>query len=263
MGCGKTGQPTTRRVRTTVTAEQFEPVTDWMPATGLSDVKMVLKRKSVQLGGTAPTFNVKPAIQVALVRPDDPGDWAAISGAGPYTGAGESNTTVLSVAATTAGKMFVRFGFSYYLGGTAPTDGQADVEVQVSYLSCGSIVGTMTQELQAFNTTTDSYVAVTGWIPAIDVSKVNAAFVIAGLSGNFQCQLAVRTAATSIQAPSTWSKLEGASYRTSNGETTTSELTVTAGSDMFVQFGVAFCQSTAGAAPGQATVSTAVAVRRA
>ncbi|MBM4367604.1 MAG: hypothetical protein FJ102_15440 [Deltaproteobacteria bacterium] len=143
-------------MRTTVTAEQFEPVTDWMPATGLTDVKMVIKRKSVQLTGTAPTFNVKPAI---------------------------------------------------------------------------------------------------------DVSKVNAAFVIAGISGNFQCQLAVRAAATSIQSPSSWSKLEGASYRTANGETTTGELTVTAGSDMFVQFGVAFCQSTAGAAPGQATVSTAVAVR--
>jgi hypothetical protein len=262
MGCGKTGPPTTKRLRTTQTAGQFEPYTDWIPAVGLDKVKMVIKRKSVQLAGTAPTFNVKPAIQIALVRPDNPDDWAVIGNPNPFTGGGEDNTGVLDVSATTAGKFFVRFGVQYYLGGTSPTDGQADVEVQVSYVSCGSIVGTMTQELQAFNTTTDSFVAITGWVPAMDAEKAVAAFVISDLANNFRTLLVYRKAATSIQTPSGWTSLEGTTYRTANGETTTGEVTLTVGTDMFVQFGVAFSQSSAGSAPGRATVSTSVAVRR-
>jgi hypothetical protein len=240
----------------------FEPFTDWMPAIGLDAAKMVIKRKSVAVTGTAPTFNVKPAIQVAVVRPDNPDDWAAISGQSAYTGAGESNTGVMTISGTTGGKMFVRFGVSYYLGGTAPTSGQADVEVVLSYKQCGEIVGSMTQDLQAFNTTTNSFVAVTGWVPAIDADKVVAAFVITALVNNFRCQLAYRTASTSTQSPSAWALLEGASYRTTDGETSTGEISLSITSEMYVQFGVAFSQSSAGAAPGQAAVSTAVAVRR-
>ena len=113
MPCGKTGRPTMKRVHTTTTIERFEPFTDWMPGVGLDKVKMVIKRKSVQLAGTSPTFNVKPAIQVALVRPDNADDWAVIAGVGPYSGAGESNTGEINVAATTAGKFFARLGVSY------------------------------------------------------------------------------------------------------------------------------------------------------
>jgi hypothetical protein len=262
MACGKTGRPTTKRLKTSTTTEQFEPFTDWMPGVGLDTVKMVIKRKSVQLAGTAPTYNVKPAIQVALVRPDNPDDWVVITGVGPYGGPGESNTGEMSVAATTAGKFFVRLGVSYYLGGTAPTNGQADVEVQVSYVSCGSIVGSMSQDLQAFNTTTDSHVAITGWIPAIDADKVVAAFVISNLVNNFRCLLAYRKATTSIQVPSVWASLEGSTYRTGNNETTTGEITLAVGAEMFVQFGLAFSQGTAGQAPGEASVSTSVAVRK-
>lgn len=262
MGCSRTGPATIRRLKTTVTTEIFEPYTDWIPATGVTDVKMVVKRKSVQLAGSAPTFNVKPAIQVAMVRPDNPTDWAVIGNPSPFVGAGESNTTVMDVSSITSGQMFVRFGVSYYLGGTAPTNGQADVDVQVSYVSCGSIVGTVTQELQAFNTTTDSYVAITGWIPSMEADIVVAAFVLSGISNNFRCLLAYRTATTSIQAPSNWASLEGSSYRTTNNETSSGEISLSIGGEMFVQFGIAFSQSSAGAAPGQCTVSTAVAVRR-
>ena len=101
-----------------------------------------------------------------------------------------------------------------------------------------------------------------GWVPAIDADKVLAAFVISGLLNNFRCQLAYRTATTSIQSPSAWTLLEGAAYRTTNDETTTGEIVLSIGGQMFVQFGIAYSQSTAGAAPGQATVSTTVAVRR-
>ncbi len=261
MACSKTPPPRTKRVRTSTTARQFEVFGDWMAAVGLDNVKMVIKRKSVQLTGGAPTMTFEPTIQTAQNRPDDPGAWAVISGASSYTGAGENNTGVLTVAAATAGKAWVRFGAAYTLGGTTPTDGQADIEVHVSVLSCGNSVGTRSQELQAFNTTTDSFAVVTGWVPAVDVDKVVAFFVITNLLGNFRCQLAYRTAATSIEAPGAWNLAEQA-YRNANGETTTGEIALSLGSEMFVQFGVAYSQSSAGAAPGQASVTTSVSVRR-
>ncbi len=263
MACGKTGQPTSHRLTSTTTADQFQAVSGWMLAPGLDSVKMVIKRKSVQVGGVAPTFSVKPAIQVATVRPDNAGDWAVIAGFGPWTGAGEVNTGLMNVAGTTGGQMFVRFGVAYALGGTAPTTGQADVEVQLSFVACGTLVGSMTQDLQAFNTTTNSTVAITGWVSTIEAEKVIASFVLSGVINNFRCQLAVRYATTNIQTPGAWSSLEGSTYRDSNGETTTAALTVNGAAEMFVQFGVSFSQSTAGQAPGQATVTTSIAVRRA
>lgn len=263
MSCGRTGQPITKRLQTSVTAVRFEPFTDWMPATGMDKVKMVIKRKSVQVSGTAPTMNFKQAMQIALVRPDDPDDWAIIGQANVLVGPGEDNTGVLDISGATAGKMFVRFGIQYFLGGTAPTNGEADVEVQISTVSCGAIIGSMTQELQAFNTTTDSFVAITGWIPAVDAEKAVAAFVISDLANNFRCLLVYRTAETNIQMPGAWISLQGTNYWNQDGETTTGEVTLTVGSKMFVQFGIAFSQSAAGAAPGRASVSTSVAVRRA
>jgi hypothetical protein len=229
MGCARTNNGVTKRLSTTTADPRFAECTDWMPAIGIDKLKMAIKRKSVQLvGGGAPTFNVKPAIQVALVRPDNPDTWAAIAGVGPYVGAGENNTGVMDVSSITGPMYFVRFGASYYLGGGA-TQGEADVELIVSYTQCGSVVGTMTQELQAFNTTSDSIVAITGWIPAMDAEKVIAAFVISDIANNFRCQLAYRKAETNIQDPSAWSILEGASYRTANGETNTRLLTLTVG----------------------------------
>ena len=129
MACGKISKPRSERLTSTTTADLFAVVFDWVPCTGLDLVKMVLKLKSVQVGGTAGTFTLKPAIQVASVRPDNPEAWTVISGAPTRTGAGEVNTGNLDVSALTAGKMFARFGLAYCLGGTAPTVGQADAEV--------------------------------------------------------------------------------------------------------------------------------------
>lgn len=264
MGCSKMAKGSARRLVTTSTVEAFEPFTEWMPAIGIDAVKMVIKRKSVQLAGTSPTFNVKPAIQVATVRPDNPGTWATISAnqGNPYAGQGEDNTGVLNIASTTAGQAFVRFGVSYYLGGTTPTHGQADVEVQASYVQCGSVVGAMTQELSAVNTTSDVWVAVTGWVPAMDIDKVVAQFVLSDLTGSFRCRLGYRKATTNTQTPSAWSSLEGTPHD-ANGETTSGEITINdLGGEMLAQFGVGYSQASASSTPGQATVSVSVAVRR-
>ena len=113
MACAKTGQPRSKRLVTTTTIETFEPFTDWTLGIGVDKARWVIKRKNVQVNGGAPTFNVKPAIQVALVRADNPNDSAVISGVGPYTGAGEDNTTEQNIASLTASKFFVRFGVAY------------------------------------------------------------------------------------------------------------------------------------------------------
>lgn len=261
MACGKTNKPISKRVRATNIAPQFEPFSAWMLAPGTDTAKMVVKRKSVQLAGTAPTLSFQPAMQLAEVRTDDPGTWAVIAGTATYSGTGESNTGLLSIGASLAGSLWVRFGWCYTLGGTAPTDGQADVEVQTSVASCGRVVGSVTQQLSSFNTTTNTIATITGWIPTVEAQKVVAAFVVSDLTGNFRCRLAVRFAATSIEVPGVWNLLESA-YRTANGGDTTPELTVSGDDQMFCQFGVAHSQSTAGSPPGQATVSTTVAVRR-
>ena len=260
MACGKMGRSVTKRLSTLTSTEIFEPYTDWMLGIGVDSVQMVLKRKNLQTSGGA-AFNVKPAIQTAEVRPDNPDAFQDIANGGTYTGAGEDNTTVMTVSSYTGVHLWVRFGVTYYLsGGTPPVSGQADVELQCAWTSCGSLVGTMSQELQAYNTTTNSFVAITGWVPAVDADKVFAVFSIAGLSGSFNCQLAYRAAATSIQSPGSWNLLGSA--KTSNGETATAEIALTLGSYMFVQFGLAFNQSTANQVTGQATVATAVAVRK-
>lgn len=263
MGCSRKGKSVLKRLVTTSTVEQFEPYSEWQLGIGVDDLMLVIKRKSVQTAGTAPVFNVKPAIQIALVRPDDPGNWVVISNLGPYTGPGESNTAVINISALTTGNFFFRVGVSYYLSGTTPTSGQADVEVEAVYTQCGSLIGSMTQELQAFNTSTNSFVAITGWVLAMDAQQVCAAYIVSNLVNNFRCRLVYRTADTSTQVTSAWLDIAGGlTYVSANGETTTADQTLSITTAMYVQFGLAFSQSTPGAAPGQATVSTAVAVRR-
>ena len=261
MACGRTDGPVSFRVNITNTVAVYFPVTAWIPATGVDKIKLVIKRKSVQLNGVSPTFNVKVAAQVCPVRTDNPDSWQEIAGYGPYTGADESCTGEIDVSSLTEDQLFVRFGVSCYLGGTTPVNGQADLEVQVSYVSCGGIVGSFTQELRAYNTTSDAYVAVTGWIPAIDAAKVIAAIVLTGIAGNFQCKLVYRTAATRIQYPGSWTSLEAVYHTANESNTALQNLSIT--DVMFVQFGLAFSQSSAGSAPGQATASVVTAVRRA
>lgn len=261
MACGRTSQPVTKRLHVSNLVEQFEPFSDWGPATGVDSARMVIKRKSVTSAGTAPVLTIKPAYRIALVRPDNPGAWTVIAGFS-YTGAGENLAAGIDASAFTAGQAWIQWGISYTLSGDAPTDAQADVEVTISLTSCGSSVGTRTQELTTFNTTANTFGAITGWIPAIDVAKVVAFFIITNIQNNFRCQLCYRTAETNIQSTSAWGLLESTNYRTTNDETSTTELTMSLSSVMYVQFGIAYGQSSAGAAPATASVTTSVSVRR-
>lgn len=260
-GCGKTDSPTTIRIHVSNLVEQFAAVSGFQPAVGLDTIRIVVKRKSFTSAGTTPVLTIKPAYRLAAIRPDNPGAWIVIPGQSGWNGAGEGFADI-DVSALTSGQAGIQFGISYMLSGGAPTDAQADVEVTISYLSCGKSVGTRTQELNTFNTTTNTNVAITGWLPALGVDAVVAFFIISGLANNLRLQLCYRTAATSIQAAGAWNLLEGANYRTGDGETSTTELAMSLSAVMFVQFGIAYSQSTAVAAPGTASVTTTVWTRR-
>ena len=60
MACGTTSPPVTKLLHTSTTVEQFEPFSSWQPAVGLDKVKMVVKRRSVNLAGTSPVLTLKP-----------------------------------------------------------------------------------------------------------------------------------------------------------------------------------------------------------
>jgi hypothetical protein len=260
-GCAQTLPTFKARVHATNIIEQFLETGGFQPGVGLDKIRIVVKRKSVSTAGTAPTFTFKPAYRLALVRPDNPGSWSAIAGQSGWTGSGEGFADI-DVSSLTTGQAGIQFGISYQLSGTSPTDGQADLEVTISYISCGTNVGTVTQELNTFNTTTNTNVAITGWLPTLGVDYVVAFFMIAGLANNLRLQLCYRTATTSFQAAGAWTLLEGASYRTADGETSTTQLSMSLTTVMWVQFGIAYSQSSAGAAPGTATVTTTTWVRK-
>lgn len=261
MACGKTLSPVSKHLVTTSITETVSDYTGWMSATGADKIKGVLKRASVQLVGTAPTMSFRLCIQTATVRTDDPGAWVPITGFSAVFGAGESPISTQDITSYTAGQAWFRVGVMFALAGTTPKDGQADVELTLVVQTCGQSVGSTTQELVAFNTTSPSFVAVTGYLPTLLIDKVVAFFTLSGVLNTFQCRLCYRIASTSTSAPGAWTLLES-SYRSTNGDSSTGELPLTFGSEMFVQFGVAYCQLTAGSVPGQATVTVAVATRR-
>ncbi len=259
-GCSKNASPVTKRLHVNNLVEQFEAFTGFEAAVGLDAIRIVVKRKSFTSAGTTPVLTVKPAYRIAEIRPNNPGAWIVIPGQSGWTGAGEGFADI-DVSSLTSGKAGIQFGVSYTLSGGAPTDAQVDVEFSISYQSCGSSIGTRSQELNTFNTTTNTFVAITGWVPTLGVEAVVAFFVISGLT-NFRCQLCYRTGPTNIQGAGAWNLLEGANYRTTDGESSTTQLTMSLTTVMFVQFGVAYSQSNAGAAPGTASVTTNVWTRR-
>ena len=232
-----------------------------MPALGTDKIMAVLKRYAVTTTGGTPHINFKLSIQTADVRTDKPDAWTDLGSA--YQDGGEDNTDVIDVSATTVGKMWYRLGVAYYLSGGTPSSGDAELELTTASVSCGTVLGTRTSDLVTFNTTVDAFTAVTDWALVTDSDKVCAGFTLSAVQGNFQCKLVYRTASTSTQIPGAWTAISGLStYLNANGESSTGEKTLTLGATMYVQFGLAYSQSSSGSTPGAATVTTTVAVRR-
>ncbi len=233
--------------------ELFEPFTEWVPAMGLDDVKVVWKQKAQEIK-TSGDFEVRPAIQTASVRTTEPDDWSTL---GTAVAGNDETCDEFDIATTTVDKFFVRFGVAYKLS-TNAVQGEADVSLQVSYNSCGRIVGGKTETFST-NTVSDQMRPVTGWIPAVGVAKVKAAIIVQCGSATFRGRLTYRTADTSSENPNGWTDIDSPH---SDGEHNTNEINIASAliDKMWVQFGIRYDLSSSGTWT-TGTISTAVSVR--
>lgn len=254
MGCGKVTKLVQKHLSTDTTTSDYEPFTEWIPAIGIDIVKAVIK-----LRGAFGNFRAQLAIQTASVRVDAPDAWARAAASDNYQqGDGELPTGAVNVAAATAGKAFVRFGWMYNLS-SGSTLGYADVASQVSFNACGEVIGAMSKRLQTPDSTNIQYEAYTDWIPAVQADKVSAAIIATGFAGAFTDRLAYQTADTSTEAPNGWATLETA-FNGTSGARNTGELSLSLGNVMWVRFGIAHILSSGNS--GGADVSAMISVRR-
>lgn len=251
MSCGGKVLKGGDHVFTTSTTAIYVWLVGWMPCIGMDAIKLVVKNKAV-----SGNLQTQPVVQFAAVRPDNPGDPSTKGSL--LVGAGEGCTGVLDISADIDDQFYMRVGLAYSLS-EGSTLGQGDVTLEMSYAACGSVLGSWMGSLTTV-TDVDAFVAITEWIPALQADKVMVAFVARSLAGNFRYRLCYRTATTSAEDGGSWSTTFDA-WRTA-GEANTTELALTIGGSMYVQFGIQYALSS-GSALGQATISAAVAVRRA
>ncbi len=248
MSCANLGPVVHKHLVSSSETIAYEWFTDWLPAATMVRMQLLMKSKA-----TSSIFQIQGAMQTAVIRADDPSAPEPVgsthSNAGEWCGAPNDMLTALE------GVSLVRFGIAYKL--TTSGLGQADVAVQLCYESCGRVLGSQTLAL-ATNSTTNSYVPVTGWVPRMSAEVVRAVAVCRA-EGNFRWKLAYRLAETSIEDPGGWNPLED-DYHTT-GEDITDDLTPTFDLEMWVQFGLMY--STSDATQTSATVSISVTGKKA
>lgn len=249
MACGQSVPESQVHLLALSTTVVYEWLSPWIPCIGVDSVKAALRAHAV-----SGNFQVGLAIQTASVRTDSP-DAPALLDNTTQVGEGEKCTGVVSIASTTAGKFFVRFGLGYSLS-SGSTPGQADVSTSLVYTQCGQVLGSRSFALDT-STSSDGFALISGWVPALLAQKMKAVVICRSLTGNFEWKLAYRTATTSKENPSGWTALD-ANYHGA-GELDSGEVSLSLDSEMWVQFGLQY-HSTSGA--GQAQVDCVVAIRR-
>ena len=171
------------------------------------------------------------------------------------TGSGELCSDI--VTPDFSGVAFVRFGLAYKI--SSGSIGQADVSYQLTYESCGRVVGS--QQLTPVTTSTaNSFVPLTGWLSALQAEVVKAVVVMSGKTGNFRCRLSYRVATTSPESPGSWNAdVTGTSYIDTDGSYNTDEVSLSVSTAMWVQIGLQFNSTSAGVfSTANLTVATMV-----
>lgn len=255
MACGGTTGSVQKHLTALSSTQAIEWFTGWISCVGLDFIMPAL----VARAATSSNFEAQVVIQVAKVRTDSP-ESPVLKGAAqtPSNAAIDYNPGSIDISTNTSGAMFVRFGVAYRF-----TNGQsqcaADVLFEVAYTRCGELAGSGSWTLGS-SATTNQYQIVTGWLPCLLVEKVKLAAVCSSLTGNFQWRLVYRTAATLKASPSGWSNVTDANAPYSSGEVNTTDLSISLGSNLWVQFAIAYNMSSAGT--GQASLTAALGVRR-
>lgn len=181
---------------------KFEPLTAWMPAVEIGTVDFLMEIRNV-----VGLWEGKPGVEFASVKTEEPDAPAAIS-----AGSFESSNGFhhFQEAFSTTDKMFVRFGLVHKNSATGTNLGSAEVKLTVASKSCGELLGANTVVVNPGITTgKTAYFPVTGWYPAVGLSKAMAAFVVMGnaVASSLDYRLAVRQA-NDKTAPYQWFDLE-------------------------------------------------------
>jgi hypothetical protein len=225
MSCVRTPHRLRRSLVLSSPEELFFPASEWMPATGITQLDLLLNLASLAGQG-----EVKPGVQRARARTDKPEPGEAIE-AGAYVDTiglhHFRESWVFSDAA------FVRFGFMGRLPNGSCGQSAAEVEMDVAVKLCGEVLGTKTVEIQPFVADKDqpAIVPITDWSPTIGVESVKAVFVLLDNQQDaLEYQLVVRTAKDRME-PDAWVLVEGKSWScppAGNSERNTGELRVPA-----------------------------------
>jgi hypothetical protein len=231
---------------------RHEWFTPFVPCIGVDAIIAVWKQRNA-----GANFRGVPVYQCAAVRMDKPGAVQSLTGVNAQAGNGEWPTGSVTISSVTVNNFFIRFGMEFDVSsGTAPQE--ADVTLQIAYDQCGRVLGSRSLDLSTV-TLSDASIPITGWVPAIHANAVMAAVIAKSLSGNVQYRLTYRTASTSIEDASAWSTTFD-SYRTTAEWNSTTGLTLSLGTNMWVQFGIQYSNS---AVPslGQATIDVVTGIR--
>jgi hypothetical protein len=255
MSCGQLTPEVTKRLVAYSTTEAIEWYTDWMFCCGIDTVRRMLANRNVT--ATASTFQTRFYVQVAKARTDNPETPVTY---GSYVTGNSEVSASHTVSTDTSAGFFVRFGVGYSLTtGSSPVGG--DVTFQVAFDACGDVVGQATFEVQNANTG-DVNVPVSGWIPGIQVDKVNIAIIATGLSGVPQWRWIYQTAPTVTAVADAWAAGGAGTYSTTAGDWNSTDTTLAIGATKFwFRLGLGFASQTGGTL-SQATFTVLAAIRR-
>ena len=235
---------------------RFEPMTDWVDATGIDRATFAWRNA----GSTA--LYTRPAFQSAVVRTEKPDAWALL-GTDAVSNDGEAVDGPWDMTGYLGGKKWVRFGF----GHTANTGSfaQGDVFMTVSCDTWGTPVAS--RRFQVATDSTDKQVmAISAWLPAMHVDKAKLTVATLALA-NLYVQPVFQTATTLTSTANAWQTATSdwtpsVGTNSSDQETTTGEVAPNSlGTHMWVRFGIAYWLN--GGTRGQADVSVSLSVRTA
>ena len=197
MSCIHSTGPVEKRVTATSTTEIFVPMTAWIPALGVDQVRFGL-RLLADSGG----LQGRPAYQTATAVVGESGS----GGRDVPQGLGTPTTEALSsqsFAVNLGTVQYVRFGVLVSLvQGGAP--GQADVMLQAQVPGCGKPLGRWTDQIHIGGNTSPAVIPVTGYLPALKLQEIRAATVVVGMSCLLQTRLYLQTANVSPETPNAW-----------------------------------------------------------
>lgn len=260
MTCSKSIPSASVTLQTYSTTAQFVPTSRWMPVTGLSTLDFAMR-----ISNLAGSIEVKPAVQMAEVRPDSPNAATAIT-AGAYQAADGIDHFQETVTGST--KLLYRVGVMHKLS-TGSSLGSAEIVLDAAQQLCGQ---TLRQTAVPVNPgqisgTDINYAELSGWLPAVGLDKIKAAFMVVDNESDYlEYQLVIRSAVDRRQ-PNAWQTAEASwtNPSSTNTERNTAELSVPAGasitSNQFFQLGVAFRKKSGAGGNPRASILATPAVK--